>query len=96
MATIDLQLDRTLTNSVFSSWRLGSDPAPSLLAEQNIPGSVHRSEQQSYDYLHTRLSLLHNHLSQHGELFYTFLDDPQGLNLYSYGGNVGFKHVAGK
>lgn len=96
MATIDLQLNRTFTNNVFSSWRLGSDPAPSLLAETNNPGSVHRSEQQSYDYLHTRLSLLHNHLSQHGELFYTFLAKPEGLSLYSYGNIAGFKHVVGE
>ncbi|CAL8472135.1 g11677 [Coccomyxa elongata] len=43
MATIDLQLNRTFTNNVFSSWRFGSDPAPSLLAETNNPGSVRRS-----------------------------------------------------
>ncbi|BDA47422.1 hypothetical protein COCOBI_10-2700 [Coccomyxa sp. Obi] len=94
MAAIDLHLNRTFTNNLFSSWRFGSDPAPFLLTDSFNPGSVHRNEQQSYDYLHTRLSLLHNHLSQHGELFYTFLDDPQGLSLYSYASNVGFKYVA--
>jgi hypothetical protein len=96
MAVSEVHLNRAFTNNVFSSWRLGSDPAASLLETVPLSGSVRRKEQQSYDYLHTRLSLLANRLYQLGEDLYTFLEESDGLSLYKYTNDVGLHQVVGK
>ncbi|KAK9905869.1 hypothetical protein WJX75_007872 [Coccomyxa subellipsoidea] len=93
MAVSEVHLNRAFTNNVFSSWRLGSDPAASLLETVPLSGSVRRKEQQSYDYLHTRLSLLANRLYQLGEDLYTFLEESDGLSLYKYTNDVGLHQV---
>jgi hypothetical protein len=59
-ATDRLLLDRRLTNRNFQSWRLSRDANPKLVQKIKIPGEVCEDNRNSYDYLHTRISLLHN------------------------------------
>ena len=100
MSASEVHLNRLFTNNGFSSWRLGSDPAPSLVGNFPLPGTIRMEEQQSYDYLHTRLSLLANRLYMCGaapeDILYTFLEDSHGLSLYKFSTAVGLSQVAGE
>ena len=96
MTASEVKINRAFTNNVFSSWRLGSGPPASLVEDVPLPGCVRRKEQESYDYLHTRLALLANHVYQDGEVLYTFLTDSDDLNLYRYSSSLGFHRLAGE
>ena len=72
--SVGISLDRDRTNPAFQSWRLGNAqavPPPDIL---ELPGPVHRLRPEGYDYLHTRIAVLRNHLIRQGDVFYTFLD----------------------
>ena len=75
-----LQLDRERSNPAFQSWRLSRGSEGSQQT-QNIIGKVRVATEGSYDYLHTRTSLLNNHLRSDftggtvwGSLLRCFLD----------------------
>lgn len=75
-----IQIDRKLQNLAFSNWRLGG----SFIEEQHtthLPHPVHTGPADATDYLHTRATVLHNHLlASQGRLF-LFLAKDGGLEL---------------
>ena len=73
--SVGVSLDRDLTNSAFQSWRLGNAQPGPLADTLELPGTVHRLRPEGYDYLHTRIAVLHNHLIRQGNTLYAFLDD---------------------
>lgn len=93
-----LVLDRSLTNRNFLSWRLSRDPGPSLHSKVVLPGKVCAEKKNAYDYIHTRISVLHNNLTQCGEALYTFTQvNAQTISLQrSVFGMDKFTPVAGK
>jgi hypothetical protein len=64
-----LQLNRQLQNHAFESWKIGSN----FVAERHecvLPGPVYQGAGEAVDFVHTRASLLCNHLfSSQGRLF---------------------------
>ena len=79
-----LELDRERSNPAFESWRLSSGSEGSQQT-QTIIGKVCVATESSYDSLHTRTSLLKNHLRSNfeggtvwGSLLYTFLNFKDG------------------
>lgn len=57
-----LALDRSLLHPSFSSWRL-SDRLAARRSAFELGDPVHVAESAATDYLHTRRSVLHNHLA---------------------------------
>ena len=70
-----LKLDRDQTNAGFQSWRLSQSAGEVQQHAVALPGTVHTLRQEGYDYLHTRIAVMRNHLIRQGQLLYTFLDD---------------------
>jgi hypothetical protein len=56
-----VSLNRRLQNRIFESWRLGGDFVKSK-AQLELPGNLQRGQGNAVDYLHTRTSILRNHL----------------------------------
>ena len=70
----DLQLDRGLQNDKFQSWRLGSPPIGIARHAIDLPGQVQVVRTEATDYLHTRASVLRNHLVEaHGGRLFCFV-----------------------
>lgn len=65
-----LVVDRSLQNNHFSNWRLGAQFVKHK-AQLQLPGPVATpGDQDAVDYIHTRASVLHNHLLEsRGQLF---------------------------
>lgn len=73
--SVGISLDRDRTNPAFQSWRLGNAQSVPPADILELPGTVQRSKPEGYDYLHTRIAVLRNHLIRQGNAFYAFLDD---------------------
>ena len=67
----DLTLDRGLQNDKFQSWRLSPTICLAARHALALPGPVVAVKSEAIDYLHTRASVLRNHLleAQGGRLF---------------------------
>lgn len=78
MAKSDLRIDRALQNLNFSNWRLGYGIVKSK-NEVALPGTVAATDCGEVDYLHTRASVLRNHLVQSQDRLFVFSkQDQQG------------------
>lgn len=58
-----LELNRRLQNHAFESWKLGGDFVASRESAQ-LPGQVFLGAGEALDFMHTRASVLRNHLLQ--------------------------------
>lgn len=77
-----LQLDRNLQNASFESWKIGSNFIRSR-SVINLPASIYAGASDAVDYLHTRASVLRNHLVEsQGRLFLATRADQDALLLY--------------
>lgn len=64
-----LQLNRQLQNHAFESWKIGSNFVAGKY-ECMLPGPVYQGASEAVDFVHTRASLLCNHLVlSQGRLF---------------------------
>jgi hypothetical protein len=76
-----LSLNRKLQNSLFESWKLGSDFVQSRSCLQ-LPGQVYQGAGDAVDFLHTKASVLRNHLIEsQGRRFVATISDDQSLVL---------------
>lgn len=93
-----LVLDRSLPSRNFLTWRLSRDAGPSLQRKADIPSKVCAEKKNAYDYLHTRVSVLHNNLTQCGDALYTFTElDADTVSLHKIAlGSESFTLVAGE
>lgn len=70
----DLALDRSLQNDKFQSWRLSPTNCLTARHALALPGPVVAVKSEAIDYLHTRASVLRNHLLEaHGGRLFCFL-----------------------
>ena len=70
----DLTLDRGLQNDKFQSWRLSPTNCLAARHALALPGPVVAVKSEAIDYLHTRASVLRNHLLEvHGGRLFCFL-----------------------
>jgi len=76
-STATLQLNRRLQNYAFESWKIGS----SFVAQRSsltLPGSVFLGAADAVDFVHTRASLLCNHLSASQGRFFVVTSGASG------------------
>lgn len=76
-----LRLDRARSNPAFQSWRLSRGGPDGSHGSLVLPKAVYVAREGSYDYLHTRISLLENHLKSDGRAMYIFLQGAGELQL---------------
>lgn len=93
-----LALDRSLQNSQFSSWRLGRQ---FLGAQQALPlpAPVHVAPSDTVDYLHTRASVLRNHVVHSEGRCFLFTSGGGTVQLHQLctsGGSSRLVQVAGE
>jgi hypothetical protein len=76
-----LQLNRQLQNHAFESWKIGSN----FVAEKHeclLPGLVFQGAGEAVDFVHTKASLLCNHLVRsQGRLLFVATKDASSLSL---------------
>ena len=69
-AKLDLVLDRSFQNAIFENWKLGDSSFLQSFRAAGLPGGVAVVENAATDYVHTRASVLRNHLiHSQGRLF---------------------------
>jgi hypothetical protein len=74
-----LSLNRRLQNPLFESWKLGSDYIQKR-HELQLPGQVYQGAGDAVDFLHTKASVLRNHLIEsQGRLFVATSNDEQSM-----------------
>ena len=76
-----LQLDSSRSNPAFQSWRLSRGGEDESCASSRLRDHVYVAREGSYDYLHTRMSLLENHLKADGSALYIFLEGAGGVSV---------------
>ena len=82
-----LSLNRKLQNSHFESWKRGSDFVESRSCLQ-LPGQVYQGAGDAVDFLHTKASVLRNHLIEsHGRLFVATINKNQSLAVLEIASN---------
>ncbi|KAJ9510463.1 hypothetical protein QJQ45_015923 [Haematococcus lacustris] len=78
----ELRVDRSLQNNQFSSWRLGRDFLAGHQRSYELPGRVCAcAPNDTVDYLHTRASVLHNHLMMSNDRLFCVVQEDQQLAL---------------
>ena len=82
-----VQLDRSLYNQTFQSWRLSHGCPDASHKSVKLPSNVYVARSEGYDYLHTRMSLLENHLKADLHALYTVLGGQGTVQLAKIGGS---------
>ena len=82
-----VQIDRNRYNQTFQSWRLSHGVPDASHKSMKLPGNVYVARSEGYDYLHTRMSLLENHLKADLHALYTILEGQDTVQLARTGGS---------